>query len=573
MYTTTVITALYDIGRGDLKGQSAYRPFSKYLEWFKYVLRINAPMVIFIPASLKYYIDEHRPKGYDTTVIIREFEELNAYKYRDQITDAINDRNNNPKFSGLCRDCPEFITYKYQTVIYSKFDFLKEVSEANPYNTEYFIWMDAGTFYHEPTFNYKLVWPDPYKIKILKDDKFLIYSYDYDVKDKIPLDDSYTYMNSSSSHIIAFILGGTSRIINKVHKDFWNLVEDKLEQKATNNEQIILQLLALTNEDDYYIYPFTRERYPHLKDDGVTASRMVPHELSTGTLMGVKYPINKDIKLLTVASKELPTEKYHKWITTAEYFGYDYEIIGRNTKWEGFGTKIKLYADALKNITSPYVVMTDCSDLFFVAPSYQMYDNYLRTNKDLIVGGELYMAYPGGHHDHNVIESYFNSISKSSQKFPNSGFLIGRTYSMNRLMDLHISYTDDQGPCFDTIYENRHQLDVDYNTDLIGNIPDYHNTEKTKQADDYFIFDPLNNQYKNVISGSYPSALHFPGGYWSSMNNMYNKVFNIDGVTLDNIMYPNSISCPYDNAIWIFVLCIVLIILFIFLARYIYNKF
>lgn len=508
--STTLVTALYDIGREKLTGKSAHRSFNKYLNWFKHTLWMNVPMVIFIPEYLQSYVLENRPYGYATKIIIRPFEELSAYKYYDRMQATIDSMVQEPNpdrvIPGYFKECPEFITAKYETIIFSKFDFLKEVAHDNPFATEYFIWLDAGTFYQEPPFQYKLEWPDPYKIRILGD-KFLISDYRFDIKDIKPLQDKRSYLRLNRNEICAYTLGGNKSAIDRVHTQFWHEVERALDMGVINNEQHFLQLMALEHPEYYYCWYRTRYQYPNLPVP--LRDRMIPAELARGTYIGEHYPINPYIKLLTVATKEIFDSSFQRWETTAKYYGYDYKILGRDKPWSGFGSKIGIYCEGLKDVTAPYVILTDCLDLFITGSSDELYEKFIRENKDIIVGGEMMMWYPKGKNDPSKIKEYFESIKESPQAYPNSGFIMGRTPDILKLMTLHLSHDDDQAACFDTIYENKLPVAIDYKTALVGNIPDYHG--KMDAALDYFEYDIVTGRYKNTLHGTTPVFLHFPG--------------------------------------------------------------
>lgn len=518
--SATIVTALYNIGRDNLSGKWAHRSFTKYLNWFKNLLSINAPMVIFIPEELHYYIREHRSPHYATKVVIREFTDLAAYKYHDRIQQTIDKMVKQPDpYGGIPRhfsECPEFITAKYETIIFSKFDFLKEVAEENPHDTDYFIWLDAGTFYDPPPFDCSLPWPDPYKIHVLQD-KFLLSNYSFDVNNKAPLKDKRDYLRRNQNDICAFALGGKKSAIDRVHTQFWEEVENALSLGVINNEQHILQLMALEKPEYYYLW--SRTRYRYIRMPLPLRDRMIPVELAVGTDFGENYAVEPRVKSLTLATKEINPLAYAKWETTSDYYGYNYEIIGRNRPWKGFGTKIKAFHDRLQTVTEPYAVLTDATDLYFCGPAMELHDKFVKLGVDVIVSGEMNMYYPGGHYDHEVIRQFFEGIQESEQRFPNSGFIMGKTESLKKMLELHLEYSDDQGPCFDTIFENRHPLVVDYHTVLIGNVPNY--LMDGDRAMNYFKYDEKTRRYRNIYSNEAPVALHFPGRNFYVMKHFY----------------------------------------------------
>lgn len=519
--SATIVTALYNIGRDKLTGKHANRSFNKYLDWFKNLLSINAPMVIFISKELHSYVLEHRNPEYSTKIVIREFEELAAYKYYNRIQATIESMTKEPNadgsIPGYFKECPEFITAKYETIIYSKLDFLKEVADGNPYNTDYFIWLDAGTFYQPPPFDYTLSWPDPYKISILGD-KFLVSDYQFNVNDKSPLKDKKAYLRLNKNEICAFTLGGSKKAIDIVHTNFWDEVENALKLGVINNEQHILQLMVLEHPEHYYIWYRTRYQYP--KSPSPLRDRMIPVELAQGTFIGEHYGIYPDIKLLTVATKEISSSSYERWETTARHNGYNYEILGRNDSWKGFGTKTKLYHQRLQTITEPYTILTDCLDLFFVGSSNEIYNKFRKLDKDIIIGGEMEIWYIKGKYDKQEIKSFFHSLANGKlQAYPNSGFIMGKTEVLRKLMELNFNHEDDQAACFEVIYDNKIPLAIDYDTSIIANVPNY--KENYEKAVKNFEFDIKLKRYRNKQTKELPVVLHFPGKNVQVMQEFY----------------------------------------------------
>lgn len=544
----TVVTALYNIGRDNLAGRAAQRSFAKYLDWFKELLSINVPMVIFIPENLHSYIREHRPPEYATKVVIREFEDLAAYRYQNRIQATLDAmRQDNPP--SYFFECPEFITAKYQTVIYSKVDFLAEVAAENPYNSDYFIWLDAGTFRNQGLpFDHTLPWPNPYKIRTLGD-RFLIPNQDnFDPEDKAPLQNKRDYLRTHRNQICAYMLGGTKVAVDRTRTRFWAEVENALSLGVINNDQYMLQLMIMERPEDYYLWHQTRHQHSSLPIP--LRDRMITIELAVGTVMGERYAIDPNVKLLAVATREVPPHAFARWESTAKHYGYNYEMLARDRPWKGFGTKIQVFHDRLQTVEEPYTVLTDCTDVFFCGSATELLDKFIRLDIDVIVGNELEMHYPGNTHDKAEIQSFFDRIRESPQCYPNSGFIMGKTESVRQLMALHLGYADDQVACFDTIYENKFPLKMDYHTVLVGNIPNY--GERMEKAVKYFQIDEKTRRYRNVHSDEYPVVLHFPGKNWGPMQEFY--MTNQHDVAV-------QMFDPSSSAGWVFLGIILLLII------------
>ena len=314
--STTLVTALFDIGRGQLSGKYTHRPFDKYLEWFKNTLSINAPMVIYIPKNLEKYVLDNRPVNYKTKIVLVELEDLLAYKnYYSKIESTINEMHKFTKYGRKPRhfsNNPEFKTPKYDVVIFSKIDFLKQCCEKNPFGSKYFMWIDAGTFRTKKMFfDHSLQWPNPHKMEILNDNKFLLINIDMNLSDKSPLEDKAKYLYKNKSHFHCYMFGGTEKSINDIHKDFWNEVDHCLSLGSISNEQILFQILFLQNPEKYYIW--NADKSPlHSKNE-------IPYRLAMNTKFTQHYPINKNLKILYRISNS-------KWENEMTKMGYLLEL-------------------------------------------------------------------------------------------------------------------------------------------------------------------------------------------------------------------------------------------------------
>ena len=494
--STTLVTSLYDIGRGTMKGRDAHRPFDKYLGWFKHLLSINVPMVIFIPDYLQKYVAEHRPKNYKTKIIGREFEQLDAYKnYHDKMQETIDSMVKEPPFEKSFSTAPEFMSAKYETIIFSKFDFLDEVSSSNPFDTTYFIWLDAGTFYTDPPFDTSLEWPDPHKIRILAEDKFLIPNISIDPEDRSPLENKRAFLRGNKNSVCTFCLGGTREAIKRTHKRFWTQVDEALEMGVINNEQNISQLLFLENPQEYYLY--FRTRRVHAAMSLPLADRMIPYELARGTKMNVPYRLNSGLKIISTMNPKTWKPQIKKWKRSALYLGYDFDIIPQKNsqrkqeKQKERDENVKLIYKQIKNIPHPHVAITTCDDSFFCFPSAELQERF--TNSGVSV----------------IVDDMCDRISTTSSPLPNLGkfFMIGRTSDVIRIFRHYLGKQDIPVQ----VTGSRDDL-------LVGNI------RPREVESGRWEYDYDKSLYKSSLYNTYPCILRFSSGAEWRMSRFYENV-------------------------------------------------
>ena len=126
----TIVTAYYRIGK-------AKHTFSQYKTWIKnFLCNVKHSLVIFTDKEHAPYFLKLRKKYLkNTAVIIKEFHQLNEYaQYEMWKCQQVKDTKIN-----ICR-AELYIIWN------EKIHFIKEASELNIFNSEWFMWMDIGAF-------------------------------------------------------------------------------------------------------------------------------------------------------------------------------------------------------------------------------------------------------------------------------------------------------------------------------------------------------------------------------------------------------------------------------------------
>lgn len=170
----TIVTALFDIGRGNLDGQWG-RDFAQYKEWFSQMLPIDLPMVIFCEESLDEFIWKYR-KPENTSIIHRTTEDIkNFFLYN-----FVQKIRINPEWygqEGWIRHSPQGTLELYNPLVMSKPQFMLQAILKNPFDSEYFLWLDAGVSHTTPID----LFDPPFEDRIIKHlDKILFLAFYYE---------------------------------------------------------------------------------------------------------------------------------------------------------------------------------------------------------------------------------------------------------------------------------------------------------------------------------------------------------------------------------------------------------
>jgi hypothetical protein len=208
MTTATIVTAYFKL-------EQAKTPHETYLKWMQNMLIIDNPMIIFCEKESAPFIREIRRSTVNkTAIIITSYSEF--YSYRYLATFEKHYEKDTEKHVG--HSVPLYMVWC------EKAHFLKRAIEMNPFETDYFLWVDIGCF-RRPNSQF-LNWPNPDKIEKLPQDKVLwlsVYPFTSQElacgkKEDLPL---FQFEN----RIGATIFGGGKDILLQWHKWYYEMLE------------------------------------------------------------------------------------------------------------------------------------------------------------------------------------------------------------------------------------------------------------------------------------------------------------------------------------------------------------
>ena len=199
---------------------------NSYNEWFKHTLSINLPYVFFTNRETVEFIKSFR-KDLPTYFIECDISQFETYKYKD-------------KFATHPGHCP---SVELSMIWHEKLFMVEKACELNPFNTDWFHWVDAGVCVYRDTHP-----PNNVNTELLKQlptDKFIFSSSNYHY---IP----HMVSTNSDYHHIA----GTSYILHKTFVNtFIKLYKTYLENvsdKCYITDQIILTRIYKDHPELYF---------------------------------------------------------------------------------------------------------------------------------------------------------------------------------------------------------------------------------------------------------------------------------------------------------------------------------
>lgn len=251
MKNVTIVSSLFNIQREEMDG----RTWNEYLKWFDITLRLKCPMILFITEDLREFVEERRI-SIPTEIIVQSTEEIPYLYLRDKIDIILESEEYKEKICDPDRiECQHSM---YSIIQYSKFKWLEQAIEENPFGSQFFFWLDAGASRFFEDYNLSSDYPSLNALEALVDmgDKFLIQmnmEYYKDLAYAETISDNYLLDNRS--YVLGSMFGGGVQSILKVSKDVEDIfVNQMIGNEFVNNEQIALGYLVKKNPDDFEIF-------------------------------------------------------------------------------------------------------------------------------------------------------------------------------------------------------------------------------------------------------------------------------------------------------------------------------
>ena len=187
----------------------------KYLDWFENTLSINCPYVFFTNSKSIDIIKKYR-KGLPTYYIECDIEDFFTYKYRNKmITHQTH--------------CPSI---ELNLIWNEKIFMIQKAYEINPFNSEWFQWIDAGICNYRDKKPPNISFPNINKLNLLPKNKFIYSSSCGYIKNLVTKTNYYHHIS------------GTTYLIHKsLINTFVNIYQLYLENLVDKNNIWTDQLL------------------------------------------------------------------------------------------------------------------------------------------------------------------------------------------------------------------------------------------------------------------------------------------------------------------------------------------
>ena len=244
---TTLVTGLWDIGRGHLQDGWS-RNFQHYLNKFDELLSLDVNLIIFGDEELKKFVFERRTPE-NTQFITRDL----TWFVNNDFYQKIQKIRTNPQWFnqvGWLSESTQSKLEMYNPLVMSKMFLLHDAKILDRFNSENLFWIDAGltNTVHKGYFTTDKVLE---KISNFVD-KFMFITFPYETSTEIhgfKYDAINTYSNERVNRVArGGFFGGKKDSIPEINTIYYHLLKDTLDNGYMGTEESIFTIMT-------YLYP------------------------------------------------------------------------------------------------------------------------------------------------------------------------------------------------------------------------------------------------------------------------------------------------------------------------------
>ena len=253
MGSITLVTGIWDIGRGDLS-EGWSRPFQHYLDKFEQLLKVEENLIIFGEDELEKFVFERRSSE-NTQFISRPlswFQDNEFFKNIQKIRTNEDWLNR----SGWLRESTQARLENYNPLVMSKVFLLNDAKIMDKFNSEYMFWIDGGltNTVHPGYFTHDKVLDKLSKYI----SKFSFVCFPYDAETEIH-GFEYNRLNDIAGDKVNKVarggfFGGPKHTIGDINGIYYNLLQSTLNEGLMGTEESIFSIMCYKHSDivDYF---------------------------------------------------------------------------------------------------------------------------------------------------------------------------------------------------------------------------------------------------------------------------------------------------------------------------------
>lgn len=242
----TYVTALLNINRDTLDSENFQRGFDVYLKHLKTLLESlkDENLVIYIEPENEKYVTDIKQDN----VIVKHItcDQIRKSEYYEKIQ-KIRNKDSWRNQAGWLANSPQAQLELYNPLIFQKLHLLDEVSKKNPYDDEFFVWVDAGIANSQASPG--VFQEDWYNQKIKEYlDKFLFINFPYNNYNEIHGFEKAgikRYVDEDVNRVTrATYFGGRAKYVQFLSDRYRELAHETLDDGYLGTEESIYTLMS-----------------------------------------------------------------------------------------------------------------------------------------------------------------------------------------------------------------------------------------------------------------------------------------------------------------------------------------
>lgn len=250
----TIVTGLWDLGRGNLNGWGK-RDFSNYKKNFFELLETNAQMCIWIPQELEEDVLKIRGDK-PTKLFIKNVEDFEVWNPFFEDIEKIRVKDDWRNFAGWLSESPQAELKYYNPIMFTKFFMLNDSAIVNPFNSNYFFWVDGGltNTVNQGYFNHDNVLDNLDNYVKFNDNKFIQISYPYESNDEIHGFERKAMARYCNTDYVSYVcrggfFGGNKDTIHKMNEYYYSVMHDTLKEGLMGADECLFTILSHKHKD------------------------------------------------------------------------------------------------------------------------------------------------------------------------------------------------------------------------------------------------------------------------------------------------------------------------------------
>lgn len=306
----TLVTGLYDMGRDSLN-ESFARPYSHYLEKFQVLLESchEYNIIIFCSSSDNEFVWRFRRE--DNTRIINK--ELSEYRTWFEFYPQVSEIRSQPKWRNQAdwlSKSPQANLEFYAPFVMSKLFLLSDSVIMNPFETEYFLFLDAAlcNTVHSGYFHYDKILDriNPYL------DPFLFLSFPYSEGAEIHGFEREKMNHYAQTKNVEYVcrgglFGGKRESIRKLSGLYYGLLKKTLDEGSMGTEESVFTILS-------YLYPQEINRFM-LEAHGMISNFCEAVKNGVGSFESKSVIKNKESTPPPLIQEEIPNKSEFSFLS------------------------------------------------------------------------------------------------------------------------------------------------------------------------------------------------------------------------------------------------------------------